>query len=93
MMNRNDVYWALRDGDLNNYKVIVNNRPYNKLYIPRDWESSYIKINDGSIFIMEFNEVYLCTKELVIRGKYENFQVNILYKDIDSIEVGGTDGG
>lgn len=86
-MNRNEVYWALIDGGLNNYKVIVNKRPYNKLYIPRDWETSYLMTD--SIIITDFNEVYLCSDELVIRGKYEPLQINIKYKDMEFIEVGG----
>ena len=75
------------DGGLNNYKVIVNKRPYNKLYVPRDWETSYLMTD--SIIITDFNEVYLCSDELVIRGKYESLQINIKYKDMEFIEVGG----
>lgn len=86
MMNRNEVYWVLKE-KLNNYKVIVNGRPYNKFYIPREWETSWIQTN--SVFISDFNEVYLCSDELVLRGKYEKFQVNIKYRDITSLEIGG----
>lgn len=86
-MNRNEVYNILVDAGLNTYSVVVNNRPYKKLYIPREWTLSFI--HTQNIDIMDFNEVYICSDELVIRGKYEKFQVNIKYKDIETLEVGG----
>ena len=86
MMNRNDVYWILKSC-LNNYKVVVNGRPYNKFYVPRDWEHSYL-VTDG-IVITDFNEIYLCSDEIVVRGKYEALEVNIKYKHMTSLEVGG----
>lgn len=85
-MNRSEVYWILKE-KLNNYKVKVNGRPYNKFYIPRDWEFSWLKTD--SVFIRDFNEVYVCTKELVVRGKYDNLQINLEYDSMDSLEVGG----
>lgn len=85
-MNRSEVYDVLSE-ELNTYKVIVNKRPYNKLYIPREWSWSMIRVNDS--FIKDFNEVYLCTDELVIRDKYEFLQINIPYKSIDLLEVYG----
>ena len=85
-MNRSEAYWILVE-ELNNYKVVVNKRPYNKLYVPREWSWSMLKIND--IFIRDFNEVYLCSDELVIRGKYESLQINVPYKTIRTLEVYG----
>ena len=85
-MNRSEVYDVLSE-ELNTYKVIVNKRPYNKLYIPREWSWSMIRVNDS--FIKDFNEVYLCTDELVIRDKYAFIQINIPYKSIDVLEVYG----
>jgi len=46
-----------------------------------------LKINDT--YIKDFNEVYLCTDELVIRDKYAFIQINIPYKSIDLLEVYG----
>ena len=86
MMNRNEVYWLLVE-ELNNYKVVVNKRPYNKLYIPRDWSMSWLIIN--GMAIRDFNAVYLCTDELVICAKYEDMKINIKYRDIETLEVGG----
>lgn len=87
-MNRNTAYDILSKV-LNNYKVVVNKRPYNKLFIPFEWNWSYIKTD--TVFIKGFNHVYLCTDELVIRDKYALSQINIKYKDINCLEVGGGD--
>lgn len=86
MINRSTVYDILSE-ELNTYKVIVNNRPYNKLFIPREWEWSMLRINDT--YIRDFHNVYLCTDELVIRGKYDSIQINVPYKSIDLLEVYG----
>lgn len=68
--------------------MLVNNRPYKKLYVDRnEWEMSWL-ITDG-VYITNFNEIYICSDEMVIRGKYESFQVNIKYKDMTFVEVGG----
>lgn len=85
-MNRSVAYDILVKL-LNNYKVVVNKRPYNKLYLPKGWDWSYIKTD--TVFIKGFNHVYLCTDELVIRDKYDLCQINIKYKDIKTLEVGG----
>lgn len=86
-LNRNEVYEILRK-KLLTYSVLVNNRPYKKLYVDRnEWEMSWL-ITDG-VYITNFNEIYICSDEMVIRGKYESFQVNIKYKDMTFVEVGG----
>lgn len=85
-MNRNEAYWILVE-HLNNYKVIVNKRPYNKLYRPIECPASWLIINKDTV-IKNFNAVYLCSDELVIVAKYEDMQINVKYKDIETLEVG-----
>lgn len=72
---------------LNNYKVVVNNRPYNKLYRPLECPATWLIIN-GDTVIKNFNAVYLCTDEIVVVSKYEEMQVNIKYNSIETLEVG-----
>lgn len=85
-MNRNEVYEILRK-ELLTYSVLVNNRPYKKLYVDRNRTELAWLITDG-VYITNFNEIYICSDEMVIRGKYEKFQVNIKYKNMTFLEVG-----
>ena len=82
-MNRSEVYDILSD-ELNIYSVKVNGKTYKKLYIPY-CEESTLKVNNT--FIRGFNEVYICTHEIVVRDKLAMLQVNIPYRDINELEV------
>lgn len=82
-MNRSEVYDILSE-ELNTYKVVVNKRPYNKLFIPY-CDASVLRVNNS--YIQNFNHVYLCNEELVVRDKLAMLQVNIPYRDINELEV------
>lgn len=83
-MNRYEVYDELAK-TMNTYSVIVNRRPYNKLYIPWDWTCGILQVND--MFINGVNHCYICSDELVVRDKLAMMQINIKYRDIEVLKI------
>lgn len=86
-MNRNTVY-KLFTKLFPTYSVLVNGHPYRRMYAKSEWEFNYIIINE-TIFIQEWKEIFFCTDELVIRGGYGDLKLNIKYRMIDQLCVGG----
>lgn len=59
---------------------------YKVFTIPEEWEKSYLLVNDWRI--TDFQALVIFTNELVVRfGRYNNSQINIPYRTIDSLEV------
>ena len=59
---------------------------YKVFTVPEDWERGYLLVNNWRI--TDFQAIVLYTNEIAVRfGQYNNAQVNIPYKDIDSLEV------
>lgn len=86
-MNRSTIYEYLRnDTELNLKFLKLGKGNYPVLQVPYKWEMSFLLIN--SIRITDFHSVILYSNELVIRfSPFDDWQVNIPYKDIDYIEV------
>lgn len=57
------------------------------MYFGRDNEISYVLINN-QIYIEDINEVYICTDELVLRGRYGDMKINIKYHMIKELRIG-----
>lgn len=86
-MNRSTIYEYLRkDTDLNLKFLKLGKGNYPVLQVPYDWEMSFLLINN--IRITDFQAVILYSTDLVVRfSPYDDWQVNIPYKEINSIEV------
>ena len=86
-MNRSTIYEYLRkDTDLNLKFLKLGNGNYPVLQVPYDWEMSFLLINN--IRVTDFQAVILYSTDLVVRfSPYDDWQVNIPYKDIEYIEV------
>lgn len=83
-MNRNEVYYILKQF-FKTYRTKVNGKTYKKLFVPAD-NSAGVYINE-KIYISGINHCYICNDELVLRDRYAMMQVNIKYKDIESLRV------
>ena len=83
-MNRSEVYGILKE-TFNTYHTRVNNKTYKKLFI-KAWTSAGVWINE-KVYVSNVHHCYICNNELVLRDKYGNMQINVKYKDIESIQV------
>ena len=86
-MNRSTIFEHLRnDTDLNLKYLKVGKGSYPVLQVPFDWEMSFLLVN--SIRVTDFHSLILYSNELVVRFNiFDDWQINIPYKDIESIEV------
>lgn len=86
-MNRSTIYEYLRnDTDLKIRTERFGRGQFPVLYIPYDWDYSFLHIN--TLRITNFREVILFSSELVVRfTNLDDWQINIPYKDIDYIAV------
>ena len=85
-MNRNLVY-KLFARIFKTYKVMVEGKPFKKMYSASWATSNYIIINE-ELFIQDWKELYFCNDELVVRGAYGDLRVNVKYMMINSLRVG-----
>lgn len=86
-MNRNTIYQFLRDEtDLKIRKINISGGNYLIAIVPYEWDTAFLYINN--MRITSFQSIILFSGELAVRfGVYEDYQVNIPYKDISSLEV------
>lgn len=86
-MNRSTIYEYLRnDTELNLRYLKLGKGQYPVLQVPFDWEISYLLINN--IRVTDFHSIILYSTDLVVRfSPYDEWQVNIPYKEIEYIEV------
>lgn len=86
-MNRSTIYEYLdKDTDLKFSFTYQNNRKYMIFIMPYKWEHSFLLIN--SMRVTDFQSLILYSNELVVRfSKYDDWQINIPYKDIEYFEV------
>ena len=86
-MNRSTIFEFLRnDTDLELRYTKIGKGNYPVLRVPYDWEHSYLLIN--KVRITDFQAVILFSNELVVRfSVYDNWQINIPYREIDYFEV------
>lgn len=83
-MNRNEVYYILKQY-FKTYQTTVNGKNYKKLFVPFS-NTAGIYINE-KIYISGVNHCYICNDEVVFRDKYAMMQVNIKYRNIESLKV------
>ena len=86
-MNRSTIYEFLKEEtELLIRTVNIGNGKYLIAIVPWDWEEAYLYINNMRFSC--FQSIILFSNELVVRfGVYDDYQVNIPYKDISSLEV------
>ena len=85
-MNRSTIYEYLKGTELELRFIKIGRGNFPVLKIPYSWEESYVMIN--SMRVTDFQAIILFTNELVVRfTPYDNWQINIPYKDIESFEV------
>jgi hypothetical protein len=86
-MNRSTIYEYLRkDTDLMMRFHKVGKGNYPVLIPPYDWDNVFLLIN--STRITNFEALILYSKELVVRfSQFDDWQINIPYKDIEYINV------
>ncbi len=86
-MNRSTIYdFLVKETDLKYTFTYINKRKYVVFPVPYDWDKPYLMINSARI--KNFQSIILFTNELVVRfDTYDDWQINIPYKDIEYLEV------
>lgn len=86
-MNRSTIYEFLRDETGLNIRTIqISGRKYIIAIVPYEWESSFLYVNN--MRFTKFQSIILFSNEMAVRFEvYEDYQVNIPYRNIDSLEV------
>ena len=86
-MNRSTIYEHLRKDTKLNIKFLkLGKGSYPVFQVPYDWEMSFLLIN--SIRVTDFHSLILYSSDLVVRfNPFDDWQINIPYKDIEYFEV------
>lgn len=84
--NRSTLYHYFKD-KLNKHSLKIGKGVYKVFTPPHKWETAYLTIDD--IRFTDFQAIILFTNELVVRygNMYENSQVNIPYRIINTIQL------
>lgn len=88
-MNRSTIYdFLLEDSGLEKQHWKIHNGNFPIFMMPYQWDHGFLIINE-TIRVSDFEIIILYSNELVVKfDKIENGrQINIKYRDIDSIEV------